>query len=82
MDWAERMNQVMDYVEQSLTGEVDVARAARIAACPYPMFQHAFAQAAGGILLGVCQAAQAVHGGVGLAEHGRSGGGRRRKIRL
>lgn len=47
MDWAERMNQVMDYVEQSLTGGVDVGEVARIAACPYPMFQHAFAQAAG-----------------------------------
>lgn len=47
MDWAGRINQVMDYVETCLTDEVDENEVARLAACPYPMFRHAFAQAAG-----------------------------------
>ncbi|MDO4356062.1 MAG: AraC family transcriptional regulator [Clostridia bacterium] len=47
MDWAERMNRVVDYVEANLAQRVDEEAVARIAACPYPLFQHAFAQAAG-----------------------------------
>ena len=47
MDWAERMNRVVDYVEDHLDGRVDEATVAQIAVCPYPLFQHAFAQAAG-----------------------------------
>ena len=47
MDWAERINRVMDYVEEHLTRDMAEEEVARLAACPYPMFQHGFAQAAG-----------------------------------
>ena len=47
MDWAERINRVMDYVEEHLTENISEEEVARLAACPYPMFQHGFAQAAG-----------------------------------
>ena len=46
MDWAERINRVMDYVEAHLTEEISEEEIAHLAACPYPMFQHGFAQAA------------------------------------
>ena len=47
MDWAERINRVMDSVEEHLTENISEEEVARLAACPYPMFQHGFAQAAG-----------------------------------
>ena len=37
VDWAERMNRVVDYVENHLDGRVDEETVAQIAACPYPL---------------------------------------------
>lgn len=47
MDWAKRLNQVMDYVENHLEEEMEEQAIGKIMACPYPMFQHAFAQTTG-----------------------------------
>jgi len=47
LDWAERMNRVMDYVEDSLIQTPDPGQISRIAACSYGLFQQTFAQAAG-----------------------------------
>ena len=47
MDWAERLNRAMDYVEEHLAEQIDEQAIAGIMACPYPMFQHAFAQTTG-----------------------------------
>lgn len=43
MDWVEGMNRAIEYIEDNLTGEVDQARAARIAACSEFHFQRMFA---------------------------------------
>lgn len=47
MDWMQRMNQVMDYVEQHLCSEISGEEIAQIAACPYPIFQSSFSQITG-----------------------------------
>ena len=47
MEWADRLNQVMDYVDARLTEPMDEREIARIAACPYAQFQHGFARASG-----------------------------------
>lgn len=47
MEWAERLNHVMDYVESRLADSMDEREIGRIAACPYSQFQYAFSQAAG-----------------------------------
>lgn len=47
LDWAERMNRVMDYVEDNLIQTPDPGQISRIAACSYGLFQQTFAQAAG-----------------------------------
>ncbi len=43
MDWLERMNRAMDYVEEHLDQEVDYGEIARIACCPPGLFQRVFA---------------------------------------
>lgn len=47
MDWSERMNRVMDYVEESLSEPLCEAEISRIAACAFSTFQASFAQIAG-----------------------------------
>ena len=47
MDWTQRMNRVMDYTEAHLTGKMDEREIARLAACPYPVFQSSFSQITG-----------------------------------
>lgn len=47
MQWVDRMNQAMDYIEESLTGEISTAEIARIMACPYSVFQRSFAPITG-----------------------------------
>lgn len=42
MNAFERMNEVIDYIESNLTGEVDYAMAAEIACCPKNQFQRFF----------------------------------------
>lgn len=47
MDMAQRMNRVMDYVEERLTDSIDEREICRIAACNMDVFRSAFAQIAG-----------------------------------
>ena len=47
MEWADRLNQVMDWVDDRLAEPMDERAIARIAACPYAQFQSAFARATG-----------------------------------
>ncbi len=42
MDWLQRMNQVLDYIEQHLEDEIDYDRIARISLCPSGLFQRMF----------------------------------------
>ncbi len=35
MDWSTRMNRAIDYIEDNLAGDIDLARAARLALCSY-----------------------------------------------
>lgn len=47
MEWAQRMNNVIDYIEAHLTGEIDCGEISRIMACPYTVFQRAFGPVTG-----------------------------------
>lgn len=47
MDWTERMNRIMDYVEHHLCGNISENEIARIAVCPYSLFAAAFSQITG-----------------------------------
>lgn len=47
MDWTERMNLIMDYVEQHMCSEISEQEIAKIAACPYAVFQASFSQITG-----------------------------------
>lgn len=42
MEWVDRMNQAMDYLESQLTGEIEPEVIGRIMACPYAVFQRSF----------------------------------------
>ncbi len=42
MEWVDRMNQVMDYLEAQLTGDFDPEVVSHIMACPYSVFQRSF----------------------------------------
>jgi AraC family transcriptional regulator len=42
MDWSERMNAAIDYIEENLVGEIDFTKAAEIAACSTFHFQRMF----------------------------------------
>ncbi|WP_425517652.1 hypothetical protein [Paenibacillus oenotherae] len=33
MEWLERMNRAIDYIEENLTGEIELGEAARMACC-------------------------------------------------
>lgn len=47
MQWVDRMNQIIDYIEAHLTEEIDPAAISRIMACPYAVFQRSFAPITG-----------------------------------
>ena len=47
MDWVDRMNQAVDYVEEHLTGAIDEQEICKIVACSFPMFQSSFTQITG-----------------------------------
>ncbi len=42
MGWLERMNEVIDYIENNLNGEIDMSKAAKIAGCPIATLQRTF----------------------------------------
>ena len=44
MEWMQRINRVMDYVEDRLRDDVDEEEVSRIMACPYQNFQSLFGQ--------------------------------------
>lgn len=47
MQWVDRMNQVIEYIETNLEGEIDPEQISRIMACPYSVFQRSFAPITG-----------------------------------
>ena len=47
MDFVERMNQAMDFIESRLGSEIDPDEIARIMACPFELFQRSFMQITG-----------------------------------
>lgn len=47
MGWIEGLNDAMDYIERDLEGDLDVARAARLAACTEGQFRRMFSYVAG-----------------------------------
>lgn len=47
MDWADRMNEAIDYVESHLNSEIDPEEISRILACPFAAFQRSFIQITG-----------------------------------
>ena len=47
MEWVDRMNRVIDYLEDHLTCAVDPETVSRIMACPYAVFQRSFAPITG-----------------------------------
>ncbi len=47
MEWVERMNRAMDYLEAHLAGDWEPEEIARIMACPYAVFQRSFAPITG-----------------------------------
>ena len=47
MQWVDRMNRVMEYLEEHLTEEIDPEAISRIMACPYSVFQRSFAPVTG-----------------------------------
>ncbi len=46
MGWIEGLNDAMDYIERNLEGDLDVARAARLAACTEGQFRRMFSYVA------------------------------------
>ncbi|MDF2927642.1 MAG: DNA-binding protein AraC-type [Paenibacillaceae bacterium] len=44
MEWVDRMNQAISYVEEHLCDEIDPGEISRIMACPYGIFQRFFIQ--------------------------------------
>lgn len=47
MEWVDRMNKVIDFVEDNLLNEIDTEEIARIMACPFSVFQRSFIQITG-----------------------------------
>ena len=42
MDWIERLNQAVGYIEKNLTGEIDYSEISRITIAPVALFQRFF----------------------------------------
>lgn len=47
MDWVDRMNEAVDYIEDHLNNEIDSDEISRIMACPFSIFQRSFIQITG-----------------------------------
>ena len=47
MDWVDRMNSAIDYIESHLTSEIDSDEISKIMACPFTVFQRSFIQITG-----------------------------------
>lgn len=47
MEWVDRMNQVIDYIEAHLCDDINTDEISRIMACPYSVFQRSFAPITG-----------------------------------
>ena len=47
MQWVDRMNQAIDYLEAHLSEEISTVEISRIMACPYSVFQRSFAPITG-----------------------------------
>ncbi len=47
MDWVDRMNQAIHYVEDHLNNKIDEKEISRITACPFSLFQGSFTQITG-----------------------------------
>lgn len=47
MEWLERLNLAMDYIEENLAGDIELECAARIACCSPYHFQRMFSYIAG-----------------------------------
>ncbi len=47
MEWVEKLNQSMDYIEENLTKELDYEQLARVACCSSYHFQRMFTYMAG-----------------------------------
>lgn len=47
MDWVDRMNKVIDYIENHLNDEIDSNQISRIMACPFNVFLRSFIQITG-----------------------------------
>ena len=47
MEWVERLNQSMEYIEEHLTGEIDYEQLGRIACCSTYHYQRMFTYMAG-----------------------------------
>ena len=47
MQWVDRMNLAIDYLETHLTEQIDPVEISRIVACPYSVFQRSFAPITG-----------------------------------
>lgn len=47
MEWVERLNQSMNYIEEHLTGEIDYEQLGRIACCSAYHYQRMFTYMAG-----------------------------------
>ena len=42
MEWLDRMNEALDYIESNLDGKIDLSAAARLACCSVYHFQRMF----------------------------------------
>ena len=47
MDWVNRINEVIDYIENNLSEEINKDKISKIMACPYSVFQRSFVQIVG-----------------------------------
>lgn len=47
MDWVDRINEAIDYVENHLIGEINSDEISKIMACPFTVFQRSFIQITG-----------------------------------
>lgn len=47
MEWVDRMNQTIDYIESHLCDDINTDEISRIMACPYTVFQRSFAPITG-----------------------------------
>ena len=55
MDWLERMNSAMSYIEENLANEIDLEEVAKLAYCSAYHFPRVFSFMVGGIISGVYQ---------------------------